>query len=43
MINMSELKDIAKDFIDNSGNATCDYCSGKGLSSSSDQPSKAIV
>lgn len=43
LIDISELKAMAINFIDNNGNATCDYCSGKKLSTSSAHPSKAVV
>jgi len=43
LIAISELKDLAKDFLDNNGDSTCDYCSGDGLASSSDNPKKAVI
>ncbi|MBT8245395.1 biopolymer transporter ExbD [Winogradskyella sp.] len=43
IIPISELKDIAVDFIDNNGANECDYCEGKQLSESSDKPQEAII
>lgn len=43
IVSISELSDLAKDFIDNNGDGSCEYCIGKQLSNSSENPSKAIV
>ena len=43
IVELMQLKDLAKDFIDNNGEKTCDYCNGKQLSTSSDNPSEAII
>lgn len=43
IIPITELKNIVKDFVDNNGDASCDYCNGNGLSTSSDNPNKAVV
>ena len=43
VISLNELKDLVKEFVDNNGDTTCDYCNGEGLSSSSDNPEKAVV
>ncbi|SHH61475.1 ExbD/TolR family protein [Winogradskyella jejuensis] len=43
IIELSELKDILINFIDNNGEKTCDYCNGKQLLTSSDKPSEAII
>ncbi len=37
------LKSIAIDFLDNNGDGSCTYCSGKALNTSSDNPQKAII
>ena len=38
-----DLKDIIKDFIDNNGDATCDYCKGNNVAAASDNPNKASI
>ena len=41
-----EVKDLRKaaiEFLDNGGDGTCDYCSGKKNPESSDNPDKAII
>jgi biopolymer transport protein ExbD len=43
IIKIDELKDIAKDFIDNNGDRTCNYCSGSNFKNASDNPSKAVI
>lgn len=43
IIDISELKDLTKAFIDNNGENVCDYCSGEQLANSSDKPSEAII
>ncbi len=43
---LMELKDLraaAKEFLDNGGDGSCDYCKGKKDSESSDNPDKAII
>lgn len=43
---LMELKDIRKaavEFLDNGGDGTCSYCSGKKDPTSSDNPDKAII
>ena len=39
----SELKYVLKDFIDNNGDATCQYCEGNELATASDNPKKASI
>ena len=41
--NIEELKNLLKDFIDNNGDLSCKYCSGKKISESSDNPKKASI
>lgn len=43
IIELSQLKGLAKNFIDNNSEKTCDYCKGKQLPISSDKPSEAII
>ncbi|HBY68969.1 MAG TPA: biopolymer transporter ExbD [Flavobacteriaceae bacterium] len=38
-----DLKEIIKDFIDNNGDATCDYCNGNKVAAASDNPKKASI
>ncbi|NER15629.1 ExbD/TolR family protein [Spongiivirga citrea] len=40
---VEELTELAKAFIDNNGDGSCDYCDGKQLATSSDNPDQAIV
>ncbi len=40
---ISQIREKAKRFINNNGDGTCDYCTGARSSSSSDNPTKAIV
>ncbi|MEP1488389.1 MAG: biopolymer transporter ExbD [Algibacter sp.] len=40
---IEDIKDIAKDFIDNNGDGSCTYCNGKKSDGASDNPTKAIV
>ena len=44
--NIMELKDLreaAREFLDNGGDGSCNYCQGKKDPSSSDNPDKAII
>lgn len=43
VIPINELKDLVKGFVDNNGNTSCNYCNGDRLSTSSDNPKKAVV
>lgn len=43
LIKLSDLKDITKNFIDNNGDASCNYCHGLKSDDSSENPSKAVV
>tara|TARA_R110002049_G_scaffold87533_1_gene221870 strand:- start:16772 stop:17299 length:528 start_codon:yes stop_codon:yes gene_type:complete len=43
IIEIEALKIIAKDFIDNNGDGTCDYCHGSKLKTASDNPSEAVI
>ena len=43
VMNVSELREATKTFLDNNGDGSCGYCDGIGNSSSSDNPNKAVV
>ena len=43
LIQLEDLKDMAKSFLDNNGDGTCSYCNGKNLKDSSDNPKEAVV
>ena len=43
IITISELKEITKNFLDNNGDGTCNYCNGQKSSNASDNPKKAVV
>mgnify|MGYP000426680392 FL=1 len=42
-LEISELHAKAMEFIDNNGDGSCEYCKGYGVSSSSDNPVKAVI
>ena len=42
-IELNELKEIVKTFLDNNGDGTCNYCHGNNDETSSMNPSKAVV
>lgn len=41
--NIEDLRDMAKKFLDNNGDGTCEYCQGRQDPTSSDNPGKAII
>jgi len=43
IIEINDLKDVVKDFIDNNGDRSCTFCNGKQNVLSSDNPSKAVI
>lgn len=43
LIALEDLKDIAKDFLDNNGDGSCSYCNGNKGESSSDNPREAVI
>lgn len=43
IISIDKLKPIIKDFLDNNGDNSCDYCNGLQLEDSSVNPTKAVV
>lgn len=40
---VSDLRDILKEFIDNNGDRSCDYCHGNGFTDASDNPQSAVI
>jgi len=42
-IDISELKEKVRIFLDNNGSKTCNYCSGKSLETLSEHPKKAVI
>lgn len=43
LMDLKDLREAAKAFLDNGGDGTCNFCKGKRDESSSDNPSKAII
>ncbi|MGB5555694.1 MAG: biopolymer transporter ExbD [Flavobacteriaceae bacterium] len=43
ILQIKDLRERAKDFLDNNGDGTCTYCKGKKNAESSDNPDKAII
>lgn len=43
IVTIEDLRERAKAFLDNGGDGTCSYCKGTRNSSSSDNPTKAII
>lgn len=43
IVNLNEMTEIVKGFIDNNGANTCDYCYGEGLVNASDHPKEAVI
>ncbi len=43
LVTVSDLKDIAKTFLDNNGDKSCNYCNGMGSEGLSDNPNKAVI
>ncbi|MGC1473424.1 MAG: biopolymer transporter ExbD [Psychroserpens sp.] len=43
IIPITQLKDIAKAFIDNNGDMTCSYCDGLMKATASDHPAEAVI
>lgn len=40
---LETLKDLAKNFLDNNGDKTCGYCTGESITTSSDNPTEAVI
>lgn len=43
LISLKHIKQITKNFIDNNGDKTCDYCQGNGELKYSENPKKAVL
>ena len=43
LMDLKNLREAAKSFLDNGGDGTCNYCKGRKEESSSDNPTKAII
>ncbi|MEO1009707.1 MAG: biopolymer transporter ExbD [Bacteroidota bacterium] len=43
LIDLKDLREKAKAFLDNGGDGTCNYCKGRKNPESSDNPAKAII
>lgn len=43
IVRVKDLKMVAKSFLDNNGDKTCDYCKGLNNPTSSDNPKKAVI
>ncbi|MEZ4792822.1 MAG: biopolymer transporter ExbD [Gelidibacter sp.] len=43
IVSIKDLKQAAKDFLDNNGDNTCSYCNGFKDTNASDNPSKAVI
>lgn len=43
IVQIEEVKDIVKAFVDNNGASQCNYCHGNKLAESSDHPNKAVI
>ncbi len=43
IISIDKLKGIVKDFLDNNGDHSCEYCNGAQLDGSSVNPAKAVI
>ena len=43
IIELSDLKDVIKSFVDNNSDGSCEYCKGNKSKNSSDNPKKAVI
>ena len=43
LMELKDLREAAREFLDNGGDGSCDYCKGNKDSDSSDNPDKAII
>ncbi|UKM64057.1 biopolymer transporter ExbD [Flavobacteriaceae bacterium GSB9] len=43
IVEIEDLKDLTKAFLDNNGDGSCNYCNGEQLSYASDNPKKAVI
>ncbi|WP_299335087.1 biopolymer transporter ExbD [uncultured Psychroserpens sp.] len=43
IVNIDELKQLTKAFVDNNGDTSCNYCNGLQTTNASDNPKKAVI
>ncbi len=43
IVSLENLKELAKNFLDNNGDESCNYCNGQKVASSSDSPKEAVI
>lgn len=43
IVKIEDLKALAIEFLDNNGDKSCNYCNGKNLNASSDNPKEAVI
>ena len=43
LVELEDVEQLVKSFIDNNGKSQCDYCNGAGLANASDHPQKAVI
>lgn len=43
IVKIENLKALAIEFLDNNGDKSCNYCNGKNLNASSDNPKEAVI
>ncbi len=43
IVDLHDVEQIVKAFVDNNGKSQCDYCNGAGLPESSDHPNEAVI
>ncbi|MTE25706.1 ExbD/TolR family protein [Winogradskyella ouciana] len=43
VVNLDEIQELVKAFVDNNGLSNCDYCEGNKLAESSEHPTEAVI
>ncbi|WP_299128349.1 biopolymer transporter ExbD [uncultured Winogradskyella sp.] len=43
IVQLNDVQDIVKSFVDNNGSGSCDYCEGYKLNDLSDHPNEAVI
>lgn len=43
IVELDDIKELVKEFVDNNGLSQCNYCEGDQLADSSEHPSKAVI
>lgn len=43
VVSIADLKDIAKQFLDNNKDGSCNYCTGQKMDTASDNPKNAVI